>query len=500
LGQWSSTRRGLIGGAAATAMLGSAVRAAAFSAPKGNFTADQIRARDLANMAATRLRRAAATPYAPLTGGIVHFFGYGQSLSGGYYGVPVLSTTQPYDNLMIGQSTRATDNADKPASSTWVPVGNPGPNGIYPFEPMIATAETSSDFTSGETPGEGAINFFRHAYLQSLGLSANPNTRFVLTNCGIGGQTIAKLSKGANPEIYNRLLQAASYVKQTANSMGLSYQVGGMIWTQGEQDVQNNTSYQSYLASLQQLQADFLVDVVQGIAGQSAQTVVPWFCHQPDYDSSLRTTAVYQALLDWANTPGSNLYLAGPVYQYPDHKVHLTANGYRWHANQVGKAMTDVLLKGVNWNALYMISAEVTNKTVLVSLNVPVPPIVQGVVYNQYAVENYPFLGFIVTDSKGHVPLFSASIVGPTTVEILLKRSLESNPVVQSAYNTVNNMDWGTNICDSDKTLADDVYVYTPGVQDPGEDIPSWNGAPLIGQPYPLSNYLAVSQVPITTS
>jgi hypothetical protein len=35
-------------------------------------------------------------------------------------------------------------------------------------------------------------------------------------------------------------------------------------------------------------------------------------------------------------------------------------------------------------------------------------------------------------------------------------------------------------------------------VQSAGEDITSWNGAPLIGQPYPLNNYCAVGTVPIT--
>jgi hypothetical protein len=436
--------------------------------------------------------------YTPLNAGIVHFFGYGQSLSQGFYGEPVLSTTQPYDTLMIGQSTRAAENQyTAPATTTWIPLGPPGPDGTYPFAPMIATVDAPTFPANGETPGEAALNHFRHAYLKQLGLRANPATRFVLTNCGIDAQTIAELSKGANPDIYNRLIQAAQYVRQTAASMGLTYQVGGMIWTQGESDVTAGTSTAAYLASLQQLQADFLTDVVQGVAVQPAGTVIPWFCHQPASSSPKYTIAVQQALLDWSTSANSDCYLAGPVYPYPDYQPHLTANGYRWHGNQVGKAMTHVLLDHGTWRPLHLTSATWSGTTIRAHLHVPYPPLQTGEVFVQFEQYTYPQLGFTAFDSAGPVPIVSAGISGDGTVRLEIGRTLEANPMLQSANTSLNGINWGTNLCDSDATVATDPYVYTVGVQQPGEDIATWNGAPLIGEPYPLNNYLAVGAVPI---
>jgi hypothetical protein len=494
----TSRRAFLAGGAAAALLRGRASAAHPGPVLGVGHTAEQIARRDAANLAASLRRRSRVTAsYQPLDAGIVHIFGYGQSLSSGYLGLPILSTTQPYDNLMIGNATRAAENlAD---STTWIPLGSPGAGGIYPFNPMVATQENpNTDYTPGETPGEGAVNYFRRAYLQQLGLPSNSACRFVLTNCGIGGKTIAELSRGANPDIYNRLLNAASYVQQTAQSLGLSYQVGAMIWTQGEQDVQDGTSYASYLASLQQLQADFLADVVQGIAKQAQGVTIPWFSAQPDWSNPNGSTDVYQAILDWANTPGSNFYLAGPLFQYPDHGVHLTSNGYRWHGNQVGRAMTDVLLNRTGWNALYMTGATVSGSSILVDLNVPVPPVILGEVYNVLEEVAYPSLGFEVIDSGGILRIESAAIVGQATIQIVIGRRLKSNPVVQSGFNRKTALDWGTNICDSDATLGQSDYLYVPGLFEPGEDITSWNGAPLINTPYPLNNYLAVSRVPIT--
>jgi hypothetical protein len=447
-----------------------------------------------------------ASRYTDLTAGIVHFFGFGQSLSDGHLGVPILSATQPTDNLMIGEATRALNNqARTPVSIHWLPIGPANADGTYPFNPMIATPEIPSSYMGGEsfpedgeTPSEGAINFFRREWLLQRGLTADPSCRFVVTNCGEGSKTIAQLSDGATPDIFNRLRDAATQVRATATALGLTYQVGGVIFSQGEGDVAQYTSYASYLSSLQALQQSFLSDIVVGIGGQPPGTVVPWFVDQPDAITADRTTAVHQALLDWSVTPNSDCYLAGPVYQYPDHSIHLTANGYRWHGKQVAKAMIQVLLNGAQPRPLYMLSAQASGTAIMVNLSVPVPPIRLGDAYVQYTKTNYPDYGFILTDASGLVPITSVTIVGPTSIQIVPGRRLAGAAVLQAGYNLVEGTDWGTNICDSDASVSDDPYVYTAGVQESGEDIATWNGADLIGQPYPLANYLAVGQVKVS--
>jgi hypothetical protein len=464
------------------------------------FTAEQIALRDAANLARSKTQTSVAGRYQPFYADVIHVFEYGQSLSQGYQGSPPLSTMQPLDNEMIGNASRAAVNSNNPPTTTWVPLGTPDGTGTYPFEPLIAVKENKYADSDGETSGVGALNFFRRLYLQMTGAPPDANTHFVLTDCGIGGQTLAQLSYGANPDVFNRLIQAAQAVQARATAMGLTYQVGFVNFMQGEQDVTTKTPYATYLAELGQVQQDFLTYVVQGVAGQAEDVVIPWFSYQPNSISHEATVNVHQALLDWSNTPNSDFYLAGTVYPYTNIDVHLTANGYRNYGNKAGEVIAAVLINGVAWTPLYVTGATVSGYSVMVSLNVPYPPIMIGDVYVGYTKTTYPNLGFLIKDAKGKLPISSVAIAGQATITIELGRALVGSAILQAGYNQSLGTDWGTNICDSDPTIADDTYVYQSGVQNPGEDITTWNGNALIGQPYPMNNYLAISQVPILAS
>jgi hypothetical protein len=416
---------------------------------------------------------------------------------------------------MIGNSSRAAQNNHNPkagpVTTTWVPLGTPQANGVYTFNPLIAVQENPlvlpTGETAGESPGVSALNYFRGQYLQQLGLASNPACQFVLTDCGLGGASIAELSKGANPNIYNRLLQAAQYVQQTAASLGLTYQVGGMFWVQGEQDVSPlNTSQAEYLASLQQLQADFAADVVCGIGGAPSGTTVPWVSHQADGTTQTHM-GVYNAEVQWGTTPGSDFYVASPTFCAVNHNVHLTANGYRQLGTQLGRAMAEVLLQGNLWQPLLMDTAVCQGQTMTITFANANGPLQVGTCYGSqyfgdplgpYGYINYPNLGFAVQDESGSVPIVSATLVGGTTVVLQLKRALNGSATVQSGSDSSGRYRTGTNICDSDPTVALDLYTYTLGLQNIWEDIPLWNGLPIVGQPYPMNKYLAVYDMPVT--
>jgi hypothetical protein len=492
-------RRNFVKGAAALAAFNALTES---SKAAELFTNDFIAEQTRRNFINSKYKRSLSikNTYQKPKGRILHIFGYGQSLSQGWYGFPVLSTTQPFDNLMIGNATRAAENATKPTITTsWLPTGNPGANGIYPFNPMIATLErTGANITetAGETPGEGALNYFR-----SKTLKASPNSQMLFTNCGLGGRTIAELLPNPDPtlNIFNRLVEAATYGKQTADSLGYDYQIVAMLWTQGEQDVAYGTSYADYLSGLQQMQQAFLTQVVQGIAGQDPSVTIPWFSHQPNSSGVGKTLDVYQAGLDWSNTPGSDFYIAGPVYPYPSHNVHLTANSYRWYANQVGKAMATVFATNTNPAPMQMLSAMFNGTTAIINLDLPVAPLISNATaYGYYQQLVYPNIGFLINDSAGVVPITSATPLSDSIIQLTFARTLQNNPIVQYGNNTTGaDIDWGGNLCDSDSTVALNSYVYNDGIQDPGEDIASWNGKPLIGNPYPLNNYMAVSRLPM---
>jgi hypothetical protein len=301
-------------------------------------------------MAEAHLSRPSGAAYQPLTAGIVLFLNYGQSLDSGWWGNPPLSVTQPFDNVMIGNASRAAQNSSAfPPTNTWVPLGNPQSNGIYPFNPLIATDEDpnvgKNGQTAGESPGVSALNYLRGRYLQKLGVPSNPACRFALADCGIGGMSIQRLSKGDPSGIYNRLLMAAQYMQQTAFSLGLTFQIGGMFWVQGERDVSLHTSQAQYQALLLQLIADVNADVVCGIAGAPAGTTIPWVSHQAD-STTQTVVEVYNAEMALATTPGSDFYVGSPAYCCVDHNIHLTANGYRQLGSHLGRAMAEVPAAG----------------------------------------------------------------------------------------------------------------------------------------------------------
>jgi hypothetical protein len=471
--------------------------------PDAAYTTAMVQQRDAENVGLSNVwKNQRMARYLPLTANVIFFISDGQSLSAGWYGVPVLSTTQPYDSVMMGTSIRAVDTST--TATTFVPTGTPlpgatGPYPAYPLNLMVAEPSNSNAVSQGETPAESAINFLRRAYLQMHGKAADPTCIFLVANTGIGGRTIAQLSKGATPELFNRNRDAAHYALSSAAAAGLTCQFGGVIWTQGEDDVQDGTSYATYTAEFKQLQADMNSDVTLGIFGQTAP--VPWFCHMPGSNGPGRVNDVYQALATMAATFGSDLYLGGPVYQYPDHSIHVTANGYRWHGNQVGKAMERVLLRQQNHRGCYVRRATYLGTSILLDVNVPEPPLQHGDSYSAYVLTLYTNLGLIVTDVFGtttsQVPITAVTLY-QSTIRIDLARTLNNTPLLTIGYTNGSGMDIGTNICDSDPALAIGLYTYTAGVQDAGENIGSWNGSPLIGTPYPLQNYLAIGDnIPI---
>jgi hypothetical protein len=498
-----TSRRNFLRRLAAAVLAGSGSgRAFAAGAPP------RIAARDAANVAAGRAAAARAVNYTPITADIVHFLSYGQSLDLGELGTPVLSTTQPFDNLMLGASNRAKKNSSRvgEVTTTWLPLDEKA------FEPLVASTNgvvTPPNQGQGESPSVAALNYLRNQWLLAHGETATsskpaPN-RFVLTTCGIGKQTVADLLDGADPDIFNRVTNAVNQVRSTAKANGQTYQFAGVFYTQGETDAHDGTPYETAKANLQLLQSQ-VASTVSSITG--APCVVPWVIHQPatagPYDNQ-----VHQAWLDLATTPGSNFYCAGPVGQYPANKggVHRTANGYRWFGSQYGKVMSRLLVEQLTWLPCYVTGAVADGNSVLVDLHVPAGSIGIGTAYTYAAGPKgpqepivYDNLGLTISDDAGVVPILLAEIAGAATLSLTLGRELSTNPVLYSGYSPGAPTALGTNLCDGDTTKGFDEYVYGLPGQSPTENIAAWNGAPLVGAPYPLNNYLAIGFIAIAAS
>ena len=410
-----------------------------------------------------------------------HFFGYGQSLEEGFHATPPLSTTQPFDNLMFGTSPR-TQSA---ASTIWTPIGTAA------FNPLIAVnAAPRAQTADGEVPGVAWMNYARGQWLAA----GNGVTElWVYTSCGVGGKTLAQLLPGASPCYYNRLLTAAQAVKQATLAAGMQYMVGDVIFVHGQQDAlkQVGTTAATYMAQMQTLMAAFDQDVTCGIVGAPAGTKAHWFSLAPAPSEKGDTIAVCQAQLNLALMPGTQFHLAGTVYPYPNYVPHQTANSARWSGLMAGKCMVSAWA-GVDTLPLYMTGAVYDGSTITVRFHVPSPPLRVGEVWAGGQSLEYPNGGFIVSDGDGMVPMSGPQFLSEgSSLAFQPSRLLVGPATIQAGYNILPGIGCGTNICDSDPTIAFDTY------QPDSFNVATWNGAPLIGQPYPLNNYCAVGAIAV---
>ncbi|HEL7748752.1 TPA: hypothetical protein UL761_000256 [Stenotrophomonas maltophilia] len=425
-----------------------------------------------------------------------HFPVYGQSLSNGTEGWPALSKAQPYNNVMVGGSVRQASIG----SAAFTPVG-----GSSAFQPLVGNVMSTSmavltdaevaalppgNGAFGETVAEGLVNSLKKLHNLRKGV-ADDSIAFVASSSGVGGRTIAQLTKGASPNIWNVLVGHAQAAKANAVSAGKSYGIGAFLWLQGENDYPSATKA-GYKASLKQLWSDFKADVATAVSGQQLPPVMLMYQTGASFTSDgngLDTAlSVGQAQLEF-NDENSDVYMVGPVYPYTDKHTsptangHLDSNGYRWWANLAAKVAYRVLELRQGWKPLSPRKVAVAGRTISIDFHVPEPPLAFDMPYLANAATDFPSKGFTVRDSVGVVPLSGVRIVFDTIVELTLSRDLVGPAYVRYADKTYH--DGNGCLRDSDSFVAPDRYVYQAG----SGQYPEANIAELVDKPYPMHNW-----------
>ncbi len=360
---------------------------------------------------------------------INHVIAYGQSLSSGWEGWPALSLLPRHDSLMLGGSVRPRDEA----AARWRPVG------AAEFRPLTATVQAQSgrlltpeevatlargDVAMGETVLEAAVNTWRGRMLAAPRRAGTH--RLLASSCGVGGRSLEALSRGAKPELFNRLRDCAIAAKQAAAAHGLGYGVTALLFLQGENNswgIKGATDDRAtYKTLLKRFYEDFIADVAIAIAGQPAPPAM--FIYQTGGAYSTDSVSVAQAQLESAlELPGC--YLVAPVYPLSDRPSgHLDAHGYHWLGAQFGKVMHRVLTLGEDWKPLHPLGAAIRDKSVVVTFHVPVPPLCWGRPFAGQVMIDIPDRGFTVIDGAGVVPITAVELAGPSQVRITLARAL----------------------------------------------------------------------------
>ena len=426
---------------------------------------------------------------------IVHDIYYGQSLQNGTEGWPRLSTVQPLDNLMFGDSVM-------PASPTAAVFT---PRNVAALKPLIATccdangnALTDSQVAAlapgtiayGETPVEGCLNSWRRHHLDRLGLSSEPNRLFVGSATGVGGRTIAQLSKGASPELYNRFYTAMTGVKAVADAEGKSYQVGCIVHMHGQQDYPSATKEYFKTATLQ-LRDDMYTDVAS-VTGQSRMPAFIIDQAGASFTRDEHDMAVGMAQIELADE-NENIFLAGPTYPYTDKNGHLDSNGYRWFAEKLGEISFRVCELGQDWKPLQPITAFYRGVDVLLPMHAPAPPLRFAAPYVVNAAQEYADKGFTAIDrfngSDTPISILSVEIRGLSTIHITLTREPLGTLLIRYADKA--NHNGNGMVCDSSNGLSESKYEYLP---DSGM-YPSANIPELVDNYYDLRNWSVAYQI-----
>ncbi len=431
----------------------------------------------------------ATLPPASLAGrdrAINHVIAYGQSLSSGWEGWPALSTTPRHDLLMLGDSVRpASEHA-----AAWQPTGPAR------FTPLVATNQDLAGrlldgaavaalppdaVVLGETVLEAAMHEWRHRMRHMW-----PPRLLLANSAGVGGRSLEALSKGADPELFQRLRDCARLARDLA---GGDYGIAALLVLQGENNAWGldgaTAETEPYKALFRRLIADFDDDIVRDIAGQAVPPAV--FIHQVGGAYSSDALGIAQAQLELA-LESRRVFLAAPSYPFPDKGGHLDANGYRWLGAYFGRAMWQVITLGQHWKPLYPRAAQVNGPAVRISFHVPTPPLAWGAAFLGHAPTLLPQRGFTVWDADGLVEIESLDL-DATTVTLRLARTPGARAELRYADRT-HSFGIG-NLHDSETATALDRYEYDPVTGHRA----SAEIAGLVGRGYPLVNWCVAFRI-----
>lgn len=230
---------------------------------------------------------------------------------------------------------------------------------------------------------------------QELADATGSDTLICIFPGGQGTTTIANMSKGTVP--YQRFIDniKTAYEKTSAN--GWEFMIPAICWMQGESDIEDypNTNF---MQLLKKIRADMNSDI-NLITHQ--KKAIPFICYQTNslarakhFNANnyyCRETAVPQAFVDLLSH--DNLFWAsGPTYPYAcvDERIHIDAHGQQTIGKLAARSALGILKGTERFRGLIPLSTAVDGDDVVITLNVPCPPLVIDTTLVS-KVENYGF-------------------------------------------------------------------------------------------------------------
>ena len=365
-----------------------------------------------------------------------HVLSTGQSNSVANGGKPILSTTQPYGNLMFDTGVMTGAGCDsngctayqKPSS--FVPLVE-GDSFFYPVETMssgLANEATKLALRAGKTA---------HDVLVSLhGRSGNSYWCLRKGGCGWWADRnyVIPFEEG--------MMQVAD-AKAIAQAAGKSYVVRAVTAIHGEHDhyayesgdsafplkgTDGQSTVKDYADGLLEWQRDY-ESSIKAITGQAQP--VPLFVSQYSHWNNVPTTKIAYMQLDAHLRSAGKVVVIGPTYAlgYDGHCLHFTNHGERQLGEYFAKAYARVVVEGRRWEPLRPLSVKRDGSAIRVKLVVPKPPLV----FDTVAVNDPGNYGFELDDATG-ATITSVALDGPDGVVVNLSGAPGPQARLRYAY------------------------------------------------------------------
>ena len=373
-----------------------------------------------------------------------HILSTGQSNAVANDGVPILSTVQPYANLMFDSGV--------------IPASNCDSNGCTVYEKptaLVPLVEGDTFFGPVETMSSGLANE-ASKLAKEIYLAGKPHaTHDILVSLhGRSGNNYYCLRKGGCPwwpdhpyvKPYDDAMKEVADGFALAKAANRTYVVRAVTAIHGEADhyaqsdgaslfplpgTDGKSIVQDYGEGLEEWQRDY-ESSVRAIDGQTLP--VPLFISQYSHWNNVPTTVIaYEQLAAHVRSKGK-VVVVGPTYVLPYSAdcLHFTGEGERHLGEYFAKAYARVVLEGLPWEPLRPVAVSLAGNVVTAKFLVPKPPLV----IDTQQVTDPGSYGFEFTDDSGAPPaIASVALAGPDTVKVTLARApLGANKRLRYAY------------------------------------------------------------------
>lgn len=308
----------------------------------------------------------------------------GQSVSIGTKAIPPLSTTQPYNNMML--------------------TGHPS-SGWGAGTDLVPLVEAH-----WETPGSGMANMLSYLNDEDFDVAIGLH--------GYNAVPYTSIMQGTG--LYNKGMLQLANTKAAAEALGRPHRVLGVTVIHGETDDYINTPGDVYAGYLEEFQADYEADI-QAVTGQTE--TIPMFTDQEssftsDYYVNKETSEIPLAQLQASLDNPGKIVLVAPKYfiEYDPDGAHLTAKSSRWLGEYYGKVINEVVVRGNEWKPLMPEAGMLFGNTLYLDYHVPAGELV----IDTSIVAEHEDYGFEYYDDTESIDIVDVEIIGDTLVKITL--------------------------------------------------------------------------------